>query len=69
MSLREYRKEAGFKTQQSLADALGISRSMIAKWELGITVPGVFMAQKISKVLNKTEGEIINVLKLEKIID
>lgn len=33
------RKQAGFQTQQALADALSIDRRVVSRWESGHTLP------------------------------
>lgn len=37
--LKEGRTYAGFKTQEALADEMGVTRSSIAKWENGVNLP------------------------------
>lgn len=39
LPLKELRKLAGFKSQQSLADYMGVERITIAKWETGKAKP------------------------------
>lgn len=59
VNFSSYRKEAGFETQNALAITLGIGRSSVAKWEVGISYPHILMLEKLSKALKKSEGEII----------
>jgi transcriptional regulator with XRE-family HTH domain len=33
--IRDRRKDVGFKSQNDLAEAIGVSRNAVAKWELG----------------------------------
>ena len=66
MLFSEYRKAAGFSTQEQLATMLGIKRSAITKWETGRTFPQTSMLPAIAKILNITEGEIITAIKAKK---
>ena len=62
MTFSEYRKAAGFSTQDQLAKKLGLKRSAIAKWETGRTYPQVPMLSTVANILNITEGEIITAI-------
>ena len=66
MTFSDYRKAAGFSTQEQLALSLGIKRSAVTKWETGRTYPKTLMLPKVAKTLNITEGEIIIAIKSEK---
>ena len=57
--LAEYRREAGFSTQEALSVTLGIQRSTIAKWETGVSYPRAPLMSKLAKRLNVSEGQII----------
>lgn len=53
------RKAAGL-TQQDTAQALGVERSSIAKYESGAAVPGISNLPSICKVLNIPIDELIS---------
>lgn len=63
MKFSEYRKAAGFSTQEHLAKKLGIKRSAVAKWETGRTYPQVPMLPQIAQALHITEGDSIMAMK------
>ena len=46
-TLKYLRKQSGY-TQQGLADATGISQSLISSWESGIREPSMDMLKKIA---------------------
>ena len=54
----ELRKKAGL-TQRELAEAVGIKRSTVTKWETEGCIPRVKLFPKIAKVLNCKISEII----------
>ena len=62
----DYRREAGFSTQEQFAEALNVGRSAVAKWETGLAYPHPLALKEIAGVLNKTEGEIIAAIKASK---
>lgn len=47
--LKELREAAGYKSQQSLADALGISQSTVGNWESGRRSPKRTTAIQLAK--------------------
>jgi DNA-binding XRE family transcriptional regulator len=49
-NFRRLRIESGFATQEQAAKALGISRSAIAKWELGQQLPGIKKLKEVARV-------------------
>ena len=53
------RKRLGLK-QQQLADALGVSRSTIAKYETGISMPHAKNINKLCEILNVSYDELFN---------
>ncbi len=55
--IQAVRREAGI-TQQQLADALGISRSMVSLIENGRTLPDYQMVEKMAKILGCTAGDL-----------
>lgn len=56
--IREARKRAKF-TQEALANALGVKRSVISKYETGAIVPSVDTLEKISIILGVPVGELM----------
>ena len=58
-TLAEYRREAGFRTQEALSNATGFKRVNICKWETGRMYPRIHDIPKLAQALNVTEGEII----------
>jgi transcriptional regulator with XRE-family HTH domain len=54
MKLYEWRKKEN-KTQQEVADALGVFQSVIQKWESGETIP---RAESMQKIVEYTNGEV-----------
>lgn len=67
VTLKEYRKRGNLR-QLDIANAVGVDRSSVAKWERGLTVPSVSKIAKIAKVLNVTESDIVKAV-LEPNID
>ena len=57
--IAKMRKEAGFSTQEHFAEALGLPRSTIGKWEAGLCVPGIKNLQRLAKMLNCTVDELL----------
>ena len=64
MTLRDLRKKRGM-TQMELAKASGVFRGIIAKTEIGATVPDVRTVVKLAKALDCSCDEIIKGLPLE----
>ena len=59
-TLQCLRKSAGFSTQESFAEALGLKgRAVVAKWETGASYPRTKTIPQVAKLLNVTEGEVI----------
>ena len=56
--LRTLRKEKGFK-QYPLADMLEVDRSVIAKYETGVTCPSIVNLIKLSKIFGVTTDYIL----------
>lgn len=54
----ELRKKAGI-TQRELAEAVGIQRSTVTKWETEGCIPRAKLFPKIAKVLNCKIGDIL----------
>ena len=53
------RKKHGF-SQQQIADALGVNRSTIAKYETGISMPYAKNINKLCEILNVSYDELFN---------
>jgi transcriptional regulator with XRE-family HTH domain len=49
--LQSYRVKRGY-TQESLAQALGIEKKQVSRWETGSTIPGSEKLADIARVLN-----------------
>lgn len=54
MKLQEYRKKEN-KTQQDIANDLGVFQSVIQKWESGETIP---RPESMQKIIAYTKGEV-----------
>ena len=65
--LKELRKEKGI-SQYDLADALNISRSVIAKWEAGITLPSEESTRLLMDYFNVSREELFKNEETETII-
>ena len=63
MNFKDLRRRCGFRTQEDLAKMLGVSRSTISMWELGLSRPNFKMITLISQVFNKNELDIIDCFK------
>ena len=53
------RREAALITQQELAEAVGVDRSLIARYETGMRIPPLMHAVGIAKVLGTTVDELL----------
>ncbi|MDQ0204956.1 helix-turn-helix transcriptional regulator [Pectinatus haikarae] len=49
--IEEKRIKLGF-TQKQLADKIGVDRTTVGKWELGISIPRVEKLLMLAKILN-----------------
>jgi transcriptional regulator with XRE-family HTH domain len=58
-ALKNYRKEAGFKTQKALAEHMGVQRGAVAKWEVGLSQPTIEAIPILAKALNVSTDEVI----------
>lgn len=54
MKLQDYRKQEN-KTQEQVADELGVAQSNIASWENGIRIP---TKENMQKIIAYTNGEV-----------
>ena len=62
MEYNEYIKELRTRkglTQQQLADAVGVSRQTVTRWENGWTVPTLYYAQKLAILFGLTVSELM----------
>lgn len=58
-TFHDMRLNAGYKTQDELAERIGKKRASIAKWETGVAYPRHGTLPALARALNVTEGEII----------
>ena len=49
-------------TQRELAEKIFVTRSIIAKWENSYSLPDIFMIERICKVLEVNEHDLIKIL-------
>ena len=49
-------------TQQELAEKIFVNRSVVAKWEKALSLPDIFMIERICKALNVNEYDLIKIL-------
>ena len=61
MKLREYRIKS-LLTMQELADAIGVSRHTVWKWEKGLSMPQARYLRKLTTTLNIPKEEIVTVV-------
>jgi transcriptional regulator with XRE-family HTH domain len=57
-NLASVRKRAG-KSQEALAEELGVSRQSVYTWEADIASPSIVMAESIAKILGVSIGELV----------
>jgi putative transcriptional regulator len=58
--LKEYRKKKGY-TQKEAADALGVVRQTISKWEHETAVPDADMLQKLANLYEVSVSDLLRV--------
>ncbi|GAA2061477.1 hypothetical protein GCM10009839_85640 [Catenulispora yoronensis] len=58
----ERRKALGF-TQETLAEALGVERSTVVRWELGGTDPQPYIRPKLARILEVSTRELMTLLR------
>ena len=63
--LRRFRFEQGEMTQETLANAIGVTRQTIHSIEKGKFVPSTLLAIKISKIFQKSVEDIFFVIEEE----
>ena len=49
--LRELREAAGYKSQQSFADAFGVAQSTVGNWEAGKREPNYETTKRLARFL------------------
>lgn len=59
MYIREWRKKRGL-TQEKLAELANVHVNTLLRWEYGTREPKASELQKLAKVLNVTEAELLN---------
>jgi len=59
MTLRAARVNAGFKSAETAAEALGFSTNIVRNWERGITVPDVIQLKRILEVYDVSYNDLI----------
>jgi transcriptional regulator with XRE-family HTH domain len=57
VGLAQARKAAGY-TQESFAEALGVDRSTVARWEAGDHEPSPYLWPKITRLLGVSRDEL-----------
>ena len=57
-NLMRYRRKAGL-TQEALAEALGVSRQAVGKWETGATYPETEKLIRISELFDCSLDELL----------
>lgn len=62
MNLKELRLNAGFATQVALAEDIGTNRVNVNRWEKGERTPDIVTIQKLSKLFNVSEGDVITAI-------
>lgn len=65
MSLKEARRSRNL-TQNKLSIKIGVKRSLVSMWEIGLGKPSIFQIQDIAKVLGITTDEAISLFKGDK---
>ena len=58
-NIRRYRKQLGL-TQEQLAEAVGVSRQTVAKWESGETSPDLEHAAALAEALGTTLDALVS---------
>jgi transcriptional regulator with XRE-family HTH domain len=50
LNLRDHRRDAGL-SQYDLAEALGVERQRVSRWERGVNIPGAGQQDQIAELL------------------
>lgn len=62
--IKELRKKNGM-TQQQLSEILGVTRTTIANWELGICSPNLTYVVRMAHIFDVTTDELLEPIKIE----
>lgn len=57
-NLFKARKRAG-KSQEAVAEKLGVSRQTISKWETGETIPDIYQTKRLSELYGLSLDELV----------
>jgi transcriptional regulator with XRE-family HTH domain len=60
LGIKNFRERSGIKTQAKLADMLGVEQTSVSIWELGKSMPGSKIIQKLLK-LGATVEELFGI--------
>ena len=66
MTFQELRVKCGYKSARTLADALGLKASAVAKWDAGENCPTTLALPEVSKVMGVSIPRIIAALQNSK---
>lgn len=61
-NLADIRKGAGFRTQEALAEKIGVERVTVSRWESGDREPRLSMISLLARTLDVSEGDIVAVI-------
>lgn len=61
MTLTEYRKSKHLR-QIDIANAIGVNRSTVSKWENGFIFPSFQKIVSLAKILEISESDVINAI-------
>lgn len=59
-NLFKARKRAG-KSQEAVAEKLGVSRQTISKWETGETIPDIYQTKRLSELYGLSLDELVDI--------
>ena len=60
-TLKEYRTRSGM-TQEAVAEAVGVSRQSVSKWELGASEPSTTNLIALAELYNTSPDELLSAL-------
>ncbi|MCA1570853.1 MAG: helix-turn-helix domain-containing protein [Chloroflexi bacterium] len=63
--LKRHRIAAGYKKQQALASALGLSRGAVGNWEANRGAPNASTVPALAAALGVTQAEIVSVFQIQ----
>lgn len=61
-TLSDMRKAAGFKTQEALAEIIGVERVTVSRWESGDREPRLNFISTLADVFGVSEGDIVTAI-------